>query len=125
MASDPNCANQDFNITNGDFFRWSSLWPKFADYFGMKMGSVETADLSAYMADKGLIWQRIVGKHGLFNQPLDQVGMWSYWRHLWTPDWDIISSMTKARQFGFHDIVDSEAMFFRMFDHFRAERIFP
>ena len=125
MASDPNCANQDFNITNGDFFRWSSLGQKFADYFGMKMGSVETADLSVYMADKDVIWQRISEKHGLFNQPLDQVGMWSYWRHLWTPDWDIISSMTKARQFGFHDIVDSEAMFFRMFDHFRAERIFP
>ncbi len=125
MASDPNSANQDFNITNGDFFRWSSLWPKFAIYFGIKMRPVETVDLSAYMTDKGAVWERIVEKHGFFTQPLDQVGMWTYWRHLWTPDWDIISSMVKAQQFGYNDIVGSEAMFFRMFDHFRVEKIFP
>ena len=50
--------------------------------------------------------------------------MWSYWRHLWKPDWDIVSSRTKAREFAFHDIVDSEAMFFRMFDHFHVAKVF-
>ena len=74
----PQLRNQDFNITNGDFFRWSLFWPIFADYFGMKMGSVETVDLSAYMADKDAIWQRIVERYELYPQPLDQVGMWSY-----------------------------------------------
>jgi hypothetical protein len=31
----------------------------------------------------------------------------------------------KARQFGFTEFVDSEEMFFQMFDHFRAEQVFP
>ena len=125
MATAPACANQDFNITNGDLFRWSNLWPKFADYFGMALGPIETVDLADYMADKEAVWQRVIEKHALIPQPLERVAMWSYWRHLWTPDWDIVSSMTKARQFGFHDIVDSEAMFFLMFDHFRAAKVFP
>ena len=125
MATEPACANQDFNVTNGDFFRWKNLWPKFAAYFGMEPGPVETVDLSEYMADKEPVWQRIREKHGLEDQPLDRVALWGYWRHLWTPDWDIVSSMTKARQYGFHDVVDSEEMFFRMFDHFRRMRVFP
>ena len=125
MATEPTCANQDFNITNGDLFRWNYLWPKFAAYFGMEEGPVETVNLSDYMADKEPVWQRAVEKFGLRRQPLEAVALWSYWRHLWTPDWDIVSSMTKARQFGFQEVIDSEKIFFRMFDHFRRERVFP
>jgi hypothetical protein len=36
-----------------------------------------------------------------------------------------MSDMGKARRHGFCETVDSEAMFFRLFDHFRAERIIP
>lgn len=125
MASEPRCANQDFNVTNGDTFRWCDMWPTFAGYFGMECGPVHTVDLGLAMADKDPVWQRIVEKHGLVRQPLDRVALWSYWKHLWTPDWDIASSMTKARQYGFTDTVDSGEMFIRMFDHFRAARVFP
>jgi hypothetical protein len=24
-----------YNITNGDYFRWEHLWPKYAEYFGI------------------------------------------------------------------------------------------
>jgi hypothetical protein len=36
-----------------------------------------------------------------------------------------MTSTTKARQFGFHDVVDSEEMFVRLLTRFRAERIVP
>jgi hypothetical protein len=36
-----------------------------------------------------------------------------------------MSDMTKARQYGFHDAVDTEEMFFRLFDEFRQNRIIP
>ena len=125
MATEPRCANQDFNITNGDVFRWCNIWPKFAEYFGMELGPVQTVDLAVVMADKGPVWNRIVEKHGLIRQPMEKVVLWSYWKHLWTPTWDIVSDMTKARLLGFHEFVDSEAMFFQMFDHFRAQKVFP
>jgi hypothetical protein len=40
-------------------------------------------------------------------------------------DWDVMSSVTKSRQHGFHDVVDSEEMFVRLLARFRAERIVP
>ena len=52
MATEAACANQDFNITNGDLFRWKNLFPKFARYFALKPGPVETVDLSDCMSDK-------------------------------------------------------------------------
>src|SRR5262245_34587734 len=30
-ATTPACANEVFNITNGDYFRWANLWPAFAE----------------------------------------------------------------------------------------------
>ena len=125
MATTPEGANQNFNVTNGDVFRWSHLWPKFADYFGLEPGSVKTVDLVSYMADKAPVWDRVVEKHDLVRQPFNAVAMWSYGRHLWMHDWDIVSSMTKARLAGFRDFVDSEEMFFRLFDHFRRVRVLP
>lgn len=35
-ATDPRCANQAFNITNGDLFRWNELWPKIAAFFELE-----------------------------------------------------------------------------------------
>jgi len=39
--------------------------------------------------------------------------------------WDVMSSVTKSRLHGFHDVVDSEAMFVWLLRRFRAERIVP
>jgi hypothetical protein len=33
--------------------------------------------------------------------------------------------MTKARRYGFHEVVDTEEMFFRMFDELRASKVIP
>jgi hypothetical protein len=36
-----------------------------------------------------------------------------------------MSSMDKARRFGFHERVDTQEMFTRMFEGYRAKRIIP
>ena len=76
MATEPACANQDFNITNGDLFRWKNLCPKFACYFALEPGPVETVDLSDYVRKEP--WRRIIEKYGLVEKPLDQVALWGY-----------------------------------------------
>ena len=38
MSEAPNAANQAFNVVNGDYFRWSALWPVFAEHFGLRLG---------------------------------------------------------------------------------------
>ena len=35
MATEEGCANQVFNVTNGDYYRWENLWPRIADHFGV------------------------------------------------------------------------------------------
>lgn len=60
LATTPGCANQPFNVTNGDFIRWENLWPQFADYFGLECGRVARSGSSKAMADKAPVWQRFV-----------------------------------------------------------------
>ena len=78
MATEPKCANHDFNITNGDKFRWSAFCPKFVDYFDVELEPVKTIDLVKHMGAMEPIWLRIVEKNDLVLQPLDQVELWPY-----------------------------------------------
>jgi nucleoside-diphosphate-sugar epimerase len=125
MSTNPNCGNQGFNVTNGDYFRWENLWPRIADNFGMRCGPVVTVKLANAMADKGDVWDRIVARYGLRKIPYDQAAIWSYGDFLFTPTWDMMSSTTKLRQFGFPDVIDTEAMFFSLFDALRVARVIP
>ncbi|UOQ70920.1 SDR family oxidoreductase [Hymenobacter cellulosilyticus] len=36
VATHEECHGQIYNVTNGDIFRWSQLWPRFAEYFGVE-----------------------------------------------------------------------------------------
>jgi nucleoside-diphosphate-sugar epimerase len=124
-ATEPRCANQAFNITNGDYFRWCNVWPKIAAVFEMPAGDVQTISLVAHMAHKEALWDRLVAKHGLKPYRFDELVAWPFGDYVFGCDWDVMTSTTKARQFGFHDVVDSEEMFVRLLTRFRAERIVP
>jgi nucleoside-diphosphate-sugar epimerase len=125
MATDPKGANQAFNITNGDLIRWENLWPKFATFFGMESGPQRYMGLKNMMADKGPIWDRIVAKHKLKPYSYQDIVAWGYPENVFNSDYDIVSSTMKARLAGFHDAVDTEQMFLRMFAEFRENKIIP
>ena len=125
MAQEPRCANQAFNVVNGDYPRWSELWPRFASWFGLEVGIPCKIRLVDYMADKGRVWDEIVKKHGLRPTRLDTLALWAYGDYQLTPEWDVMSAMLKARALGFQETVDSSAMFIRQFEHYRAEKIIP
>ncbi len=125
MATEPKCANQAFNITNGDLFRWQNLWPRLAAWFEMPAGGVRPIRLAGWMADKAPVWERIVARHGLRPTPFAEIALWRFGDFVFGQDFDLISDMTKARRFGFHDGVDSEAMLFEMLEQYRAARILP
>lgn len=124
-ATEPRCANQAFNITNGDFFRWCNVWPKIAAVFDMPAGDVQTISLVQHMADKAPLWDKLVARHGLRPYKFDELVAWPFGDYVFGCDWDVMTSTTKARQYGFHDVVDSEEMFVRLLRRFREERIVP
>ena len=124
-ASAPRCGLEAFNITNGDYFRWQNLWPKLAAAFDMPASDPQTTSLTADMTDKAPLWRAMTEKYGLKRYAYDELVAWPFADYVFGCDWDVMSDLTKSRQFGFHDVVDSEAMFVRLMRQFRAERIVP
>ena len=53
MSTHAQCANQAFNIRNGDLIRWEHVWPKLAKFFGMDLAFPRHISLVRFMADKG------------------------------------------------------------------------
>jgi nucleoside-diphosphate-sugar epimerase len=125
MATEPRAANQSFNVVNGDTPRWSELWPRFASWFGTEPGTPRKISLPQYMADKSPVWDRIVAKHELRKTQLDTLVIWSYGDYQLRPEWDVVSSMQKARALGFNDGLDSGDAIIRQFERYRAEGIIP
>ncbi|RZS32519.1 nucleoside-diphosphate-sugar epimerase [Herbihabitans rhizosphaerae] len=124
-ATDPRCANQAFNINNGDLFRWSEMWPKIADYFGLDVAPPLPMSLETVMADKEPLWQSIVDRHGLARHSYAEVSSWRFGDAVFGWDYDFFADGTKARRFGFHEFVDTSEMFTRIFDDLRARRVIP
>lgn len=121
----PACANQSFNIVNGDLFRWRHLWERLADYFELPLADVQTVSLSRLMSDKGEVWKAIVERNGLRPLQLGEVANWSYADMTFSQAWDHISSPTKSRTFGFPAFADTEAMFITHLERYRCERVLP
>ncbi len=124
-ATEPSCANQIFNITNGDYFRWEHLWPRIAGFFGMAAAPPMPIRLTEMMADKGPLWEDMVRKYRLQPHPFEQIASWRFSEFVFRIEYDVISDTTKARRHGFHEVVETEAMFARLFAGLKERRTIP
>ncbi|AJW38157.1 Nucleoside-diphosphate-sugar epimerase [Rhodococcus sp. B7740] len=124
-ATTPTCANQAFNITNGDLFRWSEMWPRIAGLFDLDTATPLPMSLADAMADKEPLWDSIVAEHGLQSTPYSDVSSWAFGDFVFSWDYDVIADGSKARRMGFHRFVDTEAMFAGIFAELRSRRIIP
>ncbi|HEY3147973.1 MAG TPA: NAD-dependent dehydratase, partial [Dongiaceae bacterium] len=124
-ATEERCANQAFNINNGDLFRWSEMWPKIACFFDLAVVSPLPMSLDVVMADKETLWNRMVAQHELASHAYKDVSCWRFGDFVFSWDYDMFGDGSKARRFGFHEHVDSEQMFMDIFAEFRRRRIIP
>ena len=124
-ATDERCANQAFNINNGDLFRWSEMWPKIARFFELDVAPPLPMSLAAVMADKESLWNRMVEKYGLERHSYGEVSSWSFGDFVFSWDYDMFADGSKARRFGFQEFVDTEEMFMGIFGGFRRRGIIP
>lgn len=132
-ATSPACANEIFNITNGDVFVWTEVWPAIADALGMAVGAPEPHCLRLEMPAREREWGAIVRKYNL-RAPADLgsfVGgsfefadsVFAYGSNTFPPA--MIVSSIKARQAGFHDCIDTEDMFRKWLERWRELRLLP
>lgn len=124
-ATNPSCANQIFNITNGDCYTWEPLWLRFAEFFGVEYAPPQPISLAAAMVDKEPLWQLIVDKYNLRPYKLADIASWAYADYQFNKTADSYLSTIKARQFGFHDCMDTEQMFIDWFQRLQRERVIP
>lgn len=123
-ANSPAGTNEAFNINNGDLFRWSDLWPRIARYFDMEVEAPLPMQLEVVMADKESLWNTMMEKYGLQHSYAD-VSSWKFGDFVFSWDYDFFADGSKARRAGFTEFVDTEAMFFNIFDHFKAMKVIP
>lgn len=124
-ATDARCANQAFNINNGDVFRWRDMWPKIARCFDLEVAPPLPMSLEIVMADKEALWASMLEKYKLTPTAYVDVSPWRFLDFVFAWDYDVIADGSKARRYGFHDYVDTEEMFKTLFAGFKARRLIP
>lgn len=110
------CANQIFNITNGDVFEWKNVWPSVVEAFSADAGDEMPMKLCS-LYDRESDWQSIRRQHGLQDHTIRQlVGDSFYYADaLFATGSDLapppaLLSTIKLRQAGFNDCIDTEDM---------------
>lgn len=124
-ATDARAANQDYNVINADYFRWSRVWPRLAEFFAVESGPVRPMSLARELAGGGVLWDRLVAEHGLQPFKLGELANFKFGNFLFAANWDDMSSTVKLREHGFHDTVPTEASLLRHLAAMRATRLIP
>lgn len=129
-ATDPRCANEIFNIHNGDVFCWPNAFERIAhEVFDMELAPAHTEYLSAVMADKEPLWREMVAKYGLADYLIqDLVASWQvvdFFLDYGNVNQLSLLSMIKTRQHGFQECVDSEDMIVRQLRQMQAAHVLP
>lgn len=124
-ATEPACANEAFNITNGDCFRWKHLWARLAEFFEMELEEPQTIRLTEFMPNLEPVWDACVERHSLRPIPYRDVAHWGFGDLVFGIDYDNVSSTLKARHHGFHECRDTEEMFVSLLTRLRRERVIP
>jgi len=134
-----NCANEAFNVTNGDYFTWKYMWPRLAQYFGAQSTSDQVfkplpkvgepqLDLSLveWAKDKRKVWDRICDKAGVSAAKATwDAGTWAYQDWVFRRTWSATLSINKARQYGWTGHLDSYTSFVDAFNMFEKTNQIP
>ncbi|MBV8254305.1 MAG: SDR family oxidoreductase [Chitinophaga sp.] len=123
-ATMPTAANQAFNITNGDLFRWETMWPKIAAYFGLEVDAPLQLSLGTVMPEKVGLWDKMKAQYGLLYDYKD-VASWGFGDFVFSWDYDFFADGSKARRLGFNEYVDTEKMFLDIFEELKRNRVIP
>ncbi|MCF4997185.1 NAD-dependent epimerase/dehydratase family protein [Pseudomonas syringae] len=126
-ATTPAAANQAFNVTNGDVFRWKWMWSQIAEYFALAPADYPAAlsPLEKQMENDQATWTQIVAKHGLKEPDMGRlVSAWHTDADLGRPI-EVVTDMSKSRGMGFNGYQASDQAFFDVFDRLRELRLIP
>ncbi len=124
--------NEIFNVTNGDVFVWPNVWPAIADALGFEAGRHVPLRLDSEIRPREDDWAEIRKAHGLTSGTLREFVGLSFEYADYTmgygrdrPGPPALVSTIKLMQAGFHEVMDTEAMFRKCFAEMQAKRLLP
>ncbi len=126
-ASTPAARNEAFNVVNGDVFRWSWMWSRIADWFGLSPVPFDgtVVPLEEQMRDAAPIWRAIAEREGLAEPDLARLASpWHTDADLGRPI-EVVTDMSKSRRLGFTGYQPTDDAFFDLFARLRADRLVP
>jgi len=125
-AITPAARNLAFNIVNGDVFRWSWMWTRLADWFGLQPAPFQEGQpLAQQLADAAPIWSEIARKHDLVETNIGVLtSAWHTDADLGRPI-EVVTDMSRSRKLGFLDYQATDDSFFDLFGRLREARIIP
>ncbi|KAJ5704024.1 NAD-dependent epimerase/dehydratase [Penicillium malachiteum] len=114
VTSHDHCKDEAFNHVNGDVFLWKHVWQDLAAYFGIEVPEpkfdkaagqanklANEIDMVEWAKDKREVWERVVRKYGGKADAFDWC-TWGFFNWATGKSWITISSINKARKFGWH-----------------------
>ncbi len=119
--------DEAFNVVNGDVFRWSWMWGRIADWFGIVAAPFDgiVRPLEQQMADDAGLWRRIATRHGLAEPDLARLASpWHTDADLGRPI-EVVTDMSKSRRLGFTAYQPTDDAFFDLFHRLRDDRLIP
>ncbi len=126
-ATTPAAHDQAFNVVNGDVFRWSWMWGRIADWFGVEAADFDgiVRPLEQQMADDAAVWSTIAARERLAEADLSRLASpWHTDADLGRPI-EVVTDMSKSRRMGFTSYQPTDDAFFDLFAELRAERLIP
>lgn len=124
--------DETFNVTNGDVFVPSTLWPRLAPCFGLTAGADDPQYLQRALPRKSAVWDELVARHNLAAPTLDAfAGDSLIYADLFFNAGNTVAmpspllSGIKLRQAGFADCIDSEDMLVEWLERLQHMRVLP
>lgn len=115
-----------FNITNGDVFRWSHVWPKLADWFGLDAGEPQPISLDQRLKALRPVWTQLAATQGLAEPDLDRIARGAFGDFIFHVQTDAIFDVTKARRAGFTAMNErSDDILIAHLEEMRARKLIP
>jgi nucleoside-diphosphate-sugar epimerase len=126
-VSTPAARNEAFNVVNGDVFRWSWMWQRLAQWFGIEAAGFDGSvlPLETQMAGDASLWREIAERERLAEPDLKRLASpWHTDADLGRPI-EAVTDMSKSRKLGFTGYQPTDDAFYALFEKLRAQHLIP
>lgn len=118
-------ADQAYNVTNGDLFRWEQLWATVARSLSLEIGPPLQIRLVDHMKDKADLWVKMSKQYGLIGPDYQSAIPWSFGDWVFHTGFDVVSDLTKLRIHGCNLLRSTEETLIEKLGQLQAKRLIP